>query len=134
MKNSQKRLRFLIIVSLTLAVVIFLSIPRQAKGLDFDARIERLADPAKASGRPVVLIDQAHLNVQTMTKRCKPFADLICNDGADVRPTIKIFTVKTLAGAEIPVVANLFFNHRFPYQEIDEQGYIKKSFEEEGKR
>jgi hypothetical protein len=126
MKNSLKRFRFLIIVRLTLVVVIFLSIPRQAKDPDFDGRIERPADPATASGRPVVLIDQTYLNVQTMTKRCKPFADLIGNDGADVRPTIKIFTAKTLAGAEIPVVANLFFNQRFPYQEINEQDHMKK--------
>jgi len=105
-ERSLKRLRFLIVAGLTLAVVIFLSWPRQAGDPDFDPRVEAPAYGSRLGPHPVVLIDQAHFNVHTMAKRYKPLADLLRSDGYDVRPNTKTFTAEGLRRADVLVVAN----------------------------
>jgi hypothetical protein len=107
--DSVKRfrwLRVLIVGALTLAIVIALSLPRQAGDEDFIARVERPAYAPDLPTRPVVLIDRAHFNFHTLDKRYKPFAELMRADGYDVRPNTKRFSRPALAEADVLVVVN----------------------------
>jgi len=101
-----KRSRIWIPLLLTGAVVAFLSFPRQEGDPDFDARVSRPAYPAGSARHPIVLIDQAHLNIHKAGGRYKPFADLIRNDGYDVRPNRRRFALETLAGCDVLVISN----------------------------
>lgn len=74
---------------------------------NFDAKV---AKPAyKSSGKkngPRVLFDEAHNNFHTATGRYKPFADLITNDGYQVVPNKRPFTLETLRGYRVLVISN----------------------------
>jgi hypothetical protein len=74
---------------------------------NFDARV---ANPAyKSSGKkngPKVLFDEAHNNFHTSSGRYKPFADLITNDGYQVVPNKRAFTLETLRGYRVLVISN----------------------------
>ena len=104
--RAQKRLRLIIIGGITLAIVIFLSLPRQTGDPNFDPRVKAPAYASASGLHPVVLIDQAHFNVHKMAKRYKPLADLLRSDGYDVRPNKVRFTAAGLAGADVLIVAN----------------------------
>jgi hypothetical protein len=104
--RTLKRLRLLVVGAITLAIVIFLSLPRQTGDPDFDPRVKSPAYGSASGAHPVVLIDQAHFNVHTMAGRYKPLADLLRNDGYDVRPNKTKFTAAGLAGADVLIVAN----------------------------
>jgi hypothetical protein len=64
----------------------------------------RVAEPAYRSDRPRVLFDEAHRNHHTAGGRCKPFADLIANDGYDVRPNRDTFSAERLEGVSVLVI------------------------------
>src|SRR2546430_9806228 len=64
----------------------------------FDTRV---AEPAFRTDRPRVLFDEAHLNHHTAGGRYKPFADLIVNDGYDVRPNRDAFSAERLGGGSV---------------------------------
>lgn len=66
----------------------------------------KVAKPAYTDKHPRVLFDEAHFNVHTSTGGYKAFADLVSNDGYQVVPNTKPFDAKTLAGADILVIAN----------------------------
>ena len=70
---------------------------------EFDAKVDR---PAFTDRHPVVLLDEAHNNFHTAGGRYKPFADLLRNDGYDVKPSTQKFTSEMLKGCAILVVAN----------------------------
>ena len=69
----------------------------------FDATVDR---PAYTDQHPLVLVDAAHHNFHTAGGRYRPFADLVKNDGYDVRPNTQKFSVGALKGCAILVVAN----------------------------
>jgi hypothetical protein len=74
---------------------------------NFDAKVVKPA--YKNSGEeigPKVLFDEAHNNFHTATGRYKPFADLITNDGYQVVPNKRAFTLETLRGYRILVISN----------------------------
>jgi hypothetical protein len=70
---------------------------------DFDARVSH---PAYTAEHPKIIIDEAHRNFHTASGRYKPFADLLRNDGYDVKPGTVPFSANSLAGATVLVVAN----------------------------
>ena len=86
-----------------LALVGALVLARRERPYDssFDTRV---ASPAYRSERPVVLYDEAHLNTHTTEGGYKPFADLIRNDGYDVRPTRDTISAGRLAGVTVLVI------------------------------
>ncbi len=69
----------------------------------FDTSVK---SPAYASGGPVVLVDEAHHNIHTATGTYAPLADLIRNDGYDVRRGREPFSATSLADVNIVVIAN----------------------------
>lgn len=63
--------------------------------------------PAYKKGEgPGVLIDEAHHNFHTVNGRYRPFAELMRQDGYQVRGLDKPFSATTLQGATILVIAN----------------------------
>ena len=71
---------------------------------NFDARVAR---PAYASGRrPRVMFDEGHFNVHTSGGTYKPFADLLTSDGYRVSPGKEKFSVKSLRGYDVLVIAD----------------------------
>ena len=66
----------------------------------------KVATPAYATNHPRVLFDEAHFNVHTTKGSYQSFAELVTNDGYQVTPNEKPFDAKTLAGADILVIAN----------------------------
>ncbi|NOU49924.1 DUF4350 domain-containing protein [Pseudoalteromonas sp. JBTF-M23] len=55
---------------------------------------------------PVVLIDQAHYNFHTINTRYRPFAQVLQSDGYNVKANKQQFSSKSLAKADILVIAN----------------------------
>jgi hypothetical protein len=70
---------------------------------DFDASV---STPAYGTPHPLVLIDEAHNNCHTADGRYKPFAELLRNDGYEVKPNSSPFSEKSLRDATILVIAN----------------------------
>jgi S1-C subfamily serine protease len=70
---------------------------------EFDATVDR---PEFKDRHPVVLVDAAHHNFHTAEARYKPFADLITNDGFEVKANSQKFTAQALKGCTILVIAN----------------------------
>ena len=63
--------------------------------------------PAYARGAgPTVLLDRAHHNMHTADGRYAPFARLLRGDGFVVEPSPDPFTVASLGGADVLVIAN----------------------------
>ncbi len=79
------------------------AIAQQFADPEFDAKVDR---PAYPDRHPVVLLDEAHNNFHTADGRYKPFADLLRNDGYDVKPNKNKFTSETLKDCAVLVIAN----------------------------
>jgi hypothetical protein len=69
----------------------------------FDVKVAR---PAYAADGPRILFDEAHYNGHTSKGSYKAFADLISNDGYNLRVNDRPFTPESLSGAAVLVVAN----------------------------
>jgi hypothetical protein len=67
----------------------------------FDTRV---AEPAYGTDRPRVLFDEAHRNRHTTGTGYKPFADLIRNDGYDLRALQQSITAERLAGYSVLII------------------------------
>jgi len=66
-----------------------------------------VARPAYSGGaHPRVAIDEGHLNFHTATGRYKPFAELLEADGYRVVSSEGSFSVRSLAGIDVLVIAN----------------------------
>ena len=96
------------VARLSFAIALLVNAPKgvmaqQFADPEFDATVDR---PAFTDRHPVVLLDEAHNNFHTADGRYKPFADLLRNDGYDVKPNTQKFTAETLKGCAILVVAN----------------------------
>ena len=87
------------------AVLVFaiVSAGQQVADPNFDPTV---AHPAFTKKHPRVLFDEAHNNFHTAGGRYKAFADLINSDGYRVAPNTQKFSVETLAGSDILVIAN----------------------------
>lgn len=82
------------------AAVIFAS-PRAAYDSSFDVSV---ADPAFTRERPVVLFDEGHRNAHLTTTGYRPFAELLRNDGYEVRVHAQRFTPDSLAAAAVLII------------------------------
>lgn len=73
---------------------------------DRDADVAVAAPAFEGKPRPIVAIDEAHGNFHTMEHRFAPFAALLQNDGFQVSATDVPFSVESLHGIDILVIAN----------------------------
>ena len=77
---------------------------QQVTDTDFRPPIET---PAYLVGKgPVVLIDEAHFNFHTATRRYLPFAELLRRDGYVVQPSAARFTAEVLEVCRVLVISN----------------------------
>src|SRR5437870_12325583 len=99
-----KKLVLLSALIVTISILLFAVSPaQQVADPNFDARV---AHPAYTKNGPKVLFDEAHNNFHTATGRYKPFADLITNDGYQIKPNKEKFSPATLKGFDILVISN----------------------------
>lgn len=63
-------------------------------------------DPAFSSTHPVVVLDEAHNNMHTISGTYGPFARLISNDGCTVRDNDDDFSIESLTNVDLLVIAN----------------------------
>jgi len=73
----------------------------------FDARVFQPAYAGHQS-KPLVLIDEAHSNLDTASGRYRPFAELLRNDGCTVTVNRRKFEAPAFEGARVVVIANAF--------------------------
>lgn len=98
----------LVPVPMVLATLVWACAPSAATAQQFadpqfDPKVDR---PAFTDRHPVVLIDEAHNNFHTADGRYKAFADLLRNDGFEVRPLKEKLSAGALKGCAILVIAN----------------------------
>ncbi|MHB1561491.1 MAG: hypothetical protein ACYC61_28920, partial [Isosphaeraceae bacterium] len=98
----------LVAVSMVLAALGFACAPsvataQQFADPQFDPKVDR---PAFTDRHPLVLIDEAHNNFHTAEGRYKAFADLVRNDGFEVRPLKEKLSAGALRGCAVLVIAN----------------------------
>ena len=98
-----KRLVLLSALIATSFLLVAVSPAQQVADPNFDARV---AHPAYSKNGPKVLFDEAHKNFHTAGGRYKPFADLITNDGYQIRPNKEKFSAATLKGFDVLVISN----------------------------
>jgi hypothetical protein len=79
----------------------FLSNRERPYDRNFDTSV---AEPAYAADGPLVLYDEGHVNTHTTARAYKPFADLIQNDGYELRVTREPMSPSTLTDASLLVV------------------------------
>src|SRR5688500_17392327 len=72
-----------------------LLLPERSYDPRFDSRVDR---PAYAQDGPVVLFDEAHLNIHTADGAYRPFMDLARNDGYRVHVLRDRVTAERLRG------------------------------------
>src|SRR5689334_17630042 len=77
--------------------------PLQHPDNDFDVSVSK---PTFTSPKPVILFDEGHNNFHTTTGLYEPFANLMKNDGYDVKTLGNPVTKGVLAGATIFMIAN----------------------------
>jgi hypothetical protein len=66
----------------------------------------RVAGPFYAATHPLVRVDEAHYNFHVASKRFRPFADLLRNDGFRVEPSAARLSEEALGGVDVLVIAN----------------------------
>lgn len=90
------------------ALAFALLLPGSARAQEYldPAFDPRVAQPAHAGKHPVVRIDQAHFNVDTIGGRFQPLADLLGHDGCKVVAGHMKFTAASLDSADVLVVSN----------------------------
>src|SRR2546428_10195049 len=79
------------------------TVAQQVADPNFDAKV---AKPAYTKNGPKVLFDEAHNNFHTASGRYKPFADLMTNDGYQIKPNKEKFSPATLKGFDVLVISN----------------------------
>ena len=96
---------FGVVLALMLLTVIYFAFFPVGQHADrsFDAKVAR---PAYTSQHPSVLFDQAHYNVHTLDGGFRPFANLLRNDGYELRANDAPFSAASLAGVNVLVVVN----------------------------
>ena len=77
--------------------------PVQSVDNDFDVTVEK---PSFKENIPVILFDEGHDNFHTTKGLYQPFANLVRNDGYELRTLTTSVTEKALSSASIYVIAN----------------------------
>jgi len=77
--------------------------PVQSVDNDFDVSIEK---PTFTTNNPIILFDEGHNNFHTTGGLYQPFANLVKNDGYQLKPLTTNVTVKLLSSVNIYVIAN----------------------------
>lgn len=77
--------------------------PVQSADNDFDVTVEK---PAFKENKPIILFDEGHNNFHTTKGLYQPFANLVRNDGYELRTLTTPVTAKVLSSASIYVIAN----------------------------
>jgi hypothetical protein len=77
--------------------------PLQRADLDFDASVPA---PRFTSARPVILFDEGHNNFHTTSGLYQPFANLMKNDGYDLKTLDNRVSKQALSTAQIFIIAN----------------------------
>jgi hypothetical protein len=90
---------------MAVAGVIWLMWPGPQGDPKFDPRVFQPAITGRWP-KPLVLIDEAHSNLDTAWGRYRPFADLLRNDGYKVAVNRRKFTWRAFEGARVLVVAD----------------------------
>jgi hypothetical protein len=86
---------------IVVAVLLVLS-GQRAYDPSFDVTV---AEPAYTTNGPLVLYDEGHLNTHAASGAYKPLADLIRNDGYQLRVSREAFSMQTLTGVSVLIVA-----------------------------
>lgn len=92
------------LVGLLLAAMPFAVCAQQAAYMGADLTVSRPRHPAGKG--PVVALDAAHNNFHTATGRYAPFAEVLRNDGYQVRSLQTELTPAALSGVQVLVIAN----------------------------
>lgn len=90
-----------VVVVGTAGLLVFLANRERPYDPSFDARVAR---PAYGAERPLVLYDEGHLNTHTADAGDRPFADLVRNDGYEVRISREPITAERLSGVSVLVI------------------------------
>ena len=102
-----RRRTWIILITVTVVAVaavsyLVVSSREQAYDPSFDSSV---AVPTFLKNAPLVLYDEGHLNIHTMARAYKPFADLLRHDGYELRVVEQPFSDAVLAGASVLVIA-----------------------------
>jgi hypothetical protein len=92
-------------LGMAVAGVVWLMWPGPQGDPKFDPRVFHPAITGRQP-KPLVLIDEAHSNLDTAWGRYRPFADLLRNDGYAVAINRRKFTWQAFEGARVLVVAD----------------------------
>ena len=87
------------------AGVVWLMWPGPQGDPKFDPRVFNPAYTGRQA-KPMVLIDEAHSNLDTAWGRYRPFAELLRNDGYTVAVNRRKFEAQAFEGARVLVIAN----------------------------
>jgi hypothetical protein len=90
-----------VLIAGILLAVLFLAVRDPSFDRSFDARV---ADPVYRGHGPVLLYDEGHRNTHTTTTGYKPFADLLRNDGYELRVSREPLTAPVLQGVTVLVL------------------------------
>jgi hypothetical protein len=93
----------LTLITLTTALFSCKETPVQSVDNDFDVTVET---PAFKENKPVILFDEGHNNFHTTNGLYKPFANLVRNDGYELKTLTTPVTAEALNSASIFVIAN----------------------------
>ena len=113
----------LLVAILTILVCLTPAIAQQQADPEFDTSV---AHPAYKKDGPRVMFDEAHHNFHTSDGRCKPFVDLLVNDGYNVIRNRQPFVKTRLSGFKVLVIANAL-----GAEEDDDKGADDSAFTKE---
>ena len=95
--------RLLTLIILTTSLYSCKETPVQSVDNDFDVSIEK---PTFKTNNPIILFDEGHNNFHTSGGLYQPFANLVKNDGYQLKPLTTNVTVELLSSVNIYVIAN----------------------------
>jgi hypothetical protein len=93
----------LTLITLITALLSCKETPVQSVDNDFDITVET---PAFKENKPVILFDEGHNNFHTTNGLYKPFANLVRNDGYELKPLTTPVAADVLSSASVYVIAN----------------------------
>jgi len=103
MKNIQKTINKTFTFLVIIALISCNETPLQRADNDFDVTVE---SPAFKENKPVILFDEGHNNFHTTNGLYQPFANLVRNDGYDLKILKTPVTAEVLNSTNIYVIVN----------------------------
>ena len=95
--------QILTLLTLTTALLSCKETPLQRADNDFNVTVEI---PAFQKNKPTILFDEGHNNFHTTTGLYQPFANLVKNDGYELKTLTNLVTQEVLNSTRIYVIAN----------------------------